>query len=148
LVWKCTSGNPEQFWQHHRAVWLDLQYGQIGRIFVDRAIVYFVNKCFWNDKSCPNFWATHSHSQGYALILDWATFWANFSQFQLVTLHHSSHPRPLWATPVRSIRIFFAFFVRSHIWGRCYDHNFLRFLPIFCEKIGVYLKNQCYDQIF
>jgi hypothetical protein len=33
------------------------------------------------------------------------------------------------------------------IWGRCYDHNFLRFLPIFGEKIGVFLKNQCYDPI-
>jgi hypothetical protein len=31
--------------------------------------------------------------------------------------------------------------------GRCYDHNFLRFLP-FGEKIGVFLKNQCYDQNF
>jgi hypothetical protein len=32
--------------------------------------------------------------------------------------------------------------------GRCYDHNFLRFLPIFGENIGVFLKNQCYDQLF
>jgi hypothetical protein len=32
--------------------------------------------------------------------------------------------------------------------GQCYDHNFLRFLPIFGEKIGVFLKNQCYDPIF
>jgi hypothetical protein len=24
-------------------------------------------------------------------------------------------------------------------WGRCYEHNFLRFLPIFCVKIGVFL---------
>jgi hypothetical protein len=32
--------------------------------------------------------------------------------------------------------------------GRCYDHNFLRFSPIFGEKIGVFLKNQCYDQSF
>jgi hypothetical protein len=31
-------------------------------------------------------------------------------------------------------------------WGRCYDHNFLRFLTIFGEKIGVFLKKQCYDQ--
>jgi hypothetical protein len=31
---------------------------------------------------------------------------------------------------------------------RCYDHNFLRFSQIFCEKIGVFLKNQCYDQNF
>jgi hypothetical protein len=28
--------------------------------------------------------------------------------------------------------------------GRCYDHNFLRFLPI----SGVFLKNQCYDHNF
>jgi hypothetical protein len=25
-------------------------------------------------------------------------------------------------------------------WGRCYDHNFLRVLPIFGEKVGVFLK--------
>jgi hypothetical protein len=34
------------------------------------------------------------------------------------------------------------------IGGRCYDHNFLRFSPIFGEKIAVFLKNQCYDQFF
>jgi hypothetical protein len=33
-------------------------------------------------------------------------------------------------------------------WGRCYDHNFLRFFPIFGEKFGVFLENQCYDQFF
>jgi hypothetical protein len=27
------------------------------------------------------------------------------------------------------------------IWGRCYDHNFLRFLTVFGEKNGVFLKN-------
>jgi hypothetical protein len=32
--------------------------------------------------------------------------------------------------------------------GRCYDRNFLRFLPIFGEQIGVFLKNQCYDHFF
>jgi hypothetical protein len=32
--------------------------------------------------------------------------------------------------------------------GRCYDHNFLRFLTIFGEKIGVFLINQSYDQFF
>jgi hypothetical protein len=32
--------------------------------------------------------------------------------------------------------------------GRRYDHNFLRFLIIFDEKIGVFLKNQCYDHLF
>jgi hypothetical protein len=32
--------------------------------------------------------------------------------------------------------------------GKCYDDNFLRFLPILGEKFGVFLKKQCYDQIF
>jgi hypothetical protein len=32
--------------------------------------------------------------------------------------------------------------------GRCYEHNFLRFLPIFDEKNGVFLINQCYDPNF
>jgi hypothetical protein len=31
--------------------------------------------------------------------------------------------------------------------GRCYDHNFLRFSPIFGEKIGVFIKYQCFDQL-
>jgi hypothetical protein len=38
--------------------------------------------------------------------------------------------------------------VLSSTWGRFYDHNFLRFLPIFGEKIGVFLRIQCYDQKF
>jgi hypothetical protein len=29
--------------------------------------------------------------------------------------------------------------------GRCFDQDFLRFLTIFCEKFGVFLKNRCYD---
>jgi hypothetical protein len=33
-------------------------------------------------------------------------------------------------------------------WGRWYDNNFLRFSTIFGEKIGVFLKYQCYDQFF
>jgi hypothetical protein len=33
-------------------------------------------------------------------------------------------------------------------WNRRYDHNFRRFSTIFGEKIGVFLKKQCYDQIF
>jgi hypothetical protein len=32
--------------------------------------------------------------------------------------------------------------VSREAWGRCYDHNFMRFLPIFGKKIGVFLKNQ------
>jgi hypothetical protein len=27
------------------------------------------------------------------------------------------------------------------IWGRCYDHNFLRFSPIFGEKMAFFSKN-------
>jgi hypothetical protein len=31
--------------------------------------------------------------------------------------------------------------------GRCYDNNFPRTLQISSKKIGVFLKNQCFDQI-
>jgi hypothetical protein len=31
---------------------------------------------------------------------------------------------------------------RIGYWGRCYDHNFLRFSTIFGEKNDVFLKNQ------
>jgi hypothetical protein len=50
----------------------------------------------------------------------------------------------------RSRQIFHseATFLGPRARGRCYDHNFLRFLSIFGEKIGVFLKNQCYDQNF
>jgi hypothetical protein len=36
----------------------------------------------------------------------------------------------------------------NETWERCYDHNFMRFLPIFSDKIGVFLKNQCHDNFF
>jgi hypothetical protein len=29
-----------------------------------------------------------------------------------------------------------------------YGHNFLRFSPIFCEKMAFFFKNKCYDPIF
>jgi hypothetical protein len=31
--------------------------------------------------------------------------------------------------------------------GRCYDHNFQRFLPVLGGKIDVFLKNQCCDPL-
>jgi hypothetical protein len=34
------------------------------------------------------------------------------------------------------------------VWGRCYDHNFLRFSIIFGEIFFVFLKNRCYDLFF
>jgi hypothetical protein len=44
-------------------------------------------------------------------------------------------PLQFWARTIRSVRV-----TRD----RCYDHTFLRFSTIFGEKIGVFLKNQCY----
>jgi hypothetical protein len=32
--------------------------------------------------------------------------------------------------------------------SQCYDYNFQQFFTIFDEKIGVLLKNQCYDPFF
>jgi hypothetical protein len=40
------------------------------------------------------------------------------------------------------------FLLLQNAGDQCYDHNFLRFLTIFREKIGVFLKNQCYHQFF
>jgi hypothetical protein len=42
---------------------------------------------------------------------------------------------------------FFSKKLSPRIRDRCYDRNFWRFLTIFGEKIGVFLENQCYDQI-
>jgi hypothetical protein len=39
-------------------------------------------------------------------------------------------------------------FTNQNTRGRCYDHNSLRFLPIFGENVDVFFKNQCYEQIF
>jgi hypothetical protein len=35
-----------------------------------------------------------------------------------------------------------------YIWGRCYDHNFLRFSPIFGEKIGDLLNTKAMINFF
>jgi hypothetical protein len=34
------------------------------------------------------------------------------------------------------------------IWGRSYDHNFLRFLPILRKKLAFFSNSQCDDDIF
>jgi hypothetical protein len=54
-----------------------------------------------------------------------------------------------WRQNVSLIQIYIPRTVKfCTIWGRCYDHNFQRFLPIFGEKFGAVLKKQCYDQNF
>jgi hypothetical protein len=39
-------------------------------------------------------------------------------------------------------------YARTKNRSQCYHHYFLRFFPIFGDKIGVFLKYQCYDQLF
>jgi hypothetical protein len=34
------------------------------------------------------------------------------------------------------------------IWGRCYDHNFLRFFPIFGEKMAFFLNTNVMIKLF
>jgi hypothetical protein len=41
---------------------------------------------------------------------------------------------------------FIVFLQFAFIRGRSYDHNFMQFLPIFGENIGVFLNNQCFFQ--
>jgi hypothetical protein len=53
-----------------------------------------------------------------------------------------------WVRNIISGRESFYLGIKLHSWGRCYDHNFLRFSTIFGKKIGVFLKKQCYDQNF
>jgi hypothetical protein len=38
-------------------------------------------------------------------------------------------------------------FAQHITWGRCYDHNFLRFAPIFGRKRAFFLKNNVMIQI-
>jgi hypothetical protein len=38
------------------------------------------------------------------------------------------------------LNLLFPVLVAFIIWGRCYDHNFLRFLPIFGEKMAFFSK--------
>jgi hypothetical protein len=58
------------------------------------------NCCLWaaflNGIISPCFWTTLIHGKYYVLILtkmDWATFWAMFSQTHLVTLFMATAPR-------------------------------------------------------
>jgi hypothetical protein len=73
-------------------------------------------------KVLPTFWATSFTFKGYALI---------FTNIGLGCILGDFFKKHIWSP-----------------WGRCYDHNFLLFFPIFGEKIGVFLKFQCYDQLF
>jgi hypothetical protein len=75
-----------------------------------------------------------------------------FSQSITLPLSHSGSPTTSISASSCVLPSFWVKMTRTSvflpIWGRCYDHNFLWFFPIFGEKIGVFLKNQCYDDIF
>jgi hypothetical protein len=56
---------------------------------------YFVFFCFFKCRNSTNNWATFFRSKIHVLIsqkVDWATFWATFSQTHLVTLIGSVTP--------------------------------------------------------
>jgi hypothetical protein len=90
--------------------------------------------------------------------MGWATFWVISSQTHLVFLFRIKinpiflqnirvNTKTLGTAPGSGETGRFKL-TSKETWGRCYDHNFLRFLTIFGEKIGVFLKYQCYDQLF
>jgi hypothetical protein len=68
----------------------------------------------------------------------------------IFTKKHSSYD--LHMTYIFTFNYFFLFilFLSTILstGGRCYDHNFLLIFANFWRKNGVFLKNQCYDQIF
>jgi hypothetical protein len=97
----------------------------------------------------------------------WRTFaiWAIFKQGHFCKLHtylckvfwllssQKKYAKSWQYTLVNVCRLgllygrFFQKGIRSP-WGRCYDHNFLRFSPIFVAKNGAFLKNKCNYQFF
>jgi hypothetical protein len=94
------------------------QGDQLGPSFAYVGDCYFGQLFVEDYLSCPDFWASSPHGSSCVPI--------NFEQKWVRASILSNLETKL-------------------IWDRCYDHNFLRFLPIFSEKIGVFLKNQCYD---
>jgi hypothetical protein len=69
-----------------------------------------------------------------------------FTQKFRLKISHQNGARQFFRRKLAKIRQIYPELIDS--WGRCYDHNFLQFSTIFGEKIGVFLKNQCYDQNF
>jgi hypothetical protein len=76
--------------------------------------------------------------------MDWATFWAAFSQTHLVTLvfnhnvlNFNGTQETLRDQPLLGANL------RCKNRGRCYDHHFRRLFPFSAKKIGVLLENQC-----
>jgi hypothetical protein len=60
--------------------------------------------------------------------------------FSMVKVTYFFCPKMGWAT-------FWAIF-HKFIWGRCYDHNFLRFLTIFGGKMAFFSKTNVMIKIF
>jgi hypothetical protein len=53
----------------------------------------------------------------------------------------SVNTRNFWSICCRwQIKTFIGFLYIKFSRGRCYDHNFLRFLPIFCEKMAFFSR--------
>jgi hypothetical protein len=68
-----------------------IQGDQIGRIFA-HWVTHYIGYFCENYRNSTYIWSTFFHSKSCLLIftkMDWATFWATFSQTHLVTLHSS-----------------------------------------------------------
>jgi hypothetical protein len=88
---------------------------RLVRLFGHWMIIY-IGQVF-NNRSSPHFETTFSTVQVMYVLFSWAK---------------------------KRVGRFVEFFQKL-IRGRCHDHNFMRFSSIFVKKIGVPLKNQCYD---
>jgi hypothetical protein len=93
---------------------------------------------------CRKKWKDGGFDSKYSYILVHNKFWKKITQVAhiLRLIFHGIFDDTEW------VGLDFGRSFHKLIWGRCYDDNFLRFLPIFGEKIGVFLKYQCYDQFF
>jgi hypothetical protein len=142
VLWNCLdSALSEVIWQTlylKYRIWrcgLLPQGDQIGLIFAKCVIVSF-GQFYENDRNKSHFWASFWH--GYALILDKnilgyisGGFFASSSGHPAYWLQNLLNAADLtYIVPVK--------YTTDLVWhlpgGRYFDHNFLRFLTIFCEN--------------
>jgi hypothetical protein len=64
------------------------------------------------------------------------------SRIKLFTGRNPSIPEQFFICPITEGDM------GREIWGRCYDHNFLRFFPIFGEKMAFFLNTNVMIKLF
>jgi hypothetical protein len=111
-------------------------------IVFEHKLVYIFRVPWYCESKIPIF------SQNFAILTsilgDFCLFRRNRDQYECMKISRGQRCdcffclKSAFVLKTKAKILFFC--LHSGNWGRCYDHNFLR-------KNGVFLKNQCYDQI-